>query len=127
MSHPDVFEHYILSYEVCWSCASTIPVYMWRSSSWSQVEPPEPRPASVLLRSTSVVKHGYWGNVCKVCNANQGDWYLYSEPDGPFFGFERWAYDEIHLSLDDFIAQFAGFYSTWFGNELVRCVMLRSD
>jgi hypothetical protein len=70
----------------CWKCGKRIPVFTWKGhQDWQKEKPPEPIPNVLQLRYSSVVDHEYWVNVCPYCNRIQGDWYLYYEPDGPFF------------------------------------------
>ncbi len=72
----------------CWKCGKKTAVYTWAGhGAWGQDEPPvADRPATLQFIRSSVVPDGYWGNVCEHCGVIQGDWYLYNEPDGPFFG-----------------------------------------
>lgn len=76
---------------ICWKCGKVIDVYTWPGHTmYSQECPVEGRPASVQFRRTGDMAKGtgYWLNRCVNCDANQGDFGLYMEPDGPFFGLE---------------------------------------
>jgi hypothetical protein len=53
---------------------------------WEKSRPPEPVPDNVRLTFSKSIQESYWANVCEHCGAIQGDWFLFSEPDGPFFG-----------------------------------------
>ncbi len=75
----------------CWKCSQVTAVYTWTGhEAWGQDEPPlDGRPPTVQFIHSSVVPDGYWGNVCEHCGAIQGDWYLFMEPDGPFFAWDE--------------------------------------
>ncbi len=73
----------------CWKCGRRISVYMWRGHVlWPDVCPEEGRPATVRRMYSGTTKGEYWANSCSYCGAIQGDWFLYMEPDGPFFAME---------------------------------------
>ncbi|MBL8151643.1 MAG: hypothetical protein JNN15_17085, partial [Blastocatellia bacterium] len=40
---------------------------------------------TVQYRFSKTVGDKYWVNTCPYCESIQGDFFLYSEPDGPFF------------------------------------------
>jgi hypothetical protein len=64
----------------CWKCGCDIPVYTWDGHEfWAEICPEDGRPPT--LRNDA----GYWANYCTKCDALQGDYYLYMEPDGVFF------------------------------------------
>ena len=71
----------------CWKCDARIAVYTWpEHQMWSDTCPEEGRPATVRLMHSETAQGEYWANSCSHCGAIQGDWFLYTEPDGPFFG-----------------------------------------
>jgi hypothetical protein len=72
----------------CWSCNQPMLVFAWPGQDNNHSTPPkqEPRPPSIQYRYSKTAGGEYWANVCPHCNRIQGDFYLFSEPDGPFFG-----------------------------------------
>lgn len=46
----------------------------------------KPIPRTIQYRYSNTVGNKYWVNTCPRCGSIQGDWHLFSEPDGPFFG-----------------------------------------
>jgi hypothetical protein len=44
-------------------------------------------PRTLVLLSSGI-SAGTWANTCPYCGAVQGNWFLYHEPDGAFFGWE---------------------------------------
>jgi len=80
-----------MSYEAaktkCWKCGRETTVYTWPDhSDWCEDSPEEGRPSTVRWMWSNTVGHHYWANACQHCGVIQGDFYLYCEPDGPFFG-----------------------------------------
>jgi hypothetical protein len=63
-----------------------ISVYTWGLGPWPDSCPEEGRPATVQFRYSKTIDASYWVNVCPHCDKIQGDYFLYCEPDGPFFG-----------------------------------------
>jgi hypothetical protein len=43
----------------------------------------------VKFSYSKTVNARYWANTCEHCGALQGDFFLYNEPDGPFFGLSQ--------------------------------------
>ena len=73
----------------CWKCGRGINVYTWPGHEmWANTCPGEGRPATVRLMHSGTAEGEYWANSCSYCGAIQGDWFLYMEPDGAFFGME---------------------------------------
>jgi hypothetical protein len=71
----------------CFKCRQETLVYTWSGwYEWTTEEPPAPRPATVKEGYSKQVRRAYWANLCGNCGVIQGDYFLYSEPDGPFFG-----------------------------------------
>jgi len=56
-------------------------------------------PYTLRKRYTQETTKKYWVNTCPNCTAVQGDFYLYNEPDGPFFSFNA-SEDFDHDMLD---------------------------
>jgi len=83
---------YISAQRKCWKCGKETTVWTWRGHSlWPDKLPEgEAVPAELSLGSTVVPDHQYWLNRCSHCGRVQGDFYLYMEPDGPFFGRGVW-------------------------------------
>lgn len=71
----------------CWRCKREILVITWRGHRlFPTTRPPDPVPRTIQYRSSKTVGSKYWGNICPHCDVLQGDFPLYEEPDGPFFG-----------------------------------------
>ena len=72
----------------CWKCKREIIVFAWpKASEWDISAPKvEPIPRTIQYRYSNTVGGKYWVNTCPLCKSIQGDWHLFSEPDGPFFG-----------------------------------------
>jgi len=80
------------SYYLCapsqrWKCHKEILVYSWPgANAYSEHRPEqEPVPATVRHKYSDTVKQKYWANTCPFCRSLQGNFFLYSEPDGAFF------------------------------------------
>lgn len=73
---------FTLKFTKCWKCGKEIPVYTWEGKVlWDERCPEEGRPPTLRKEH-----HSYWANYCMSCGVIQGDWYLYMEPEAPFFG-----------------------------------------
>ena len=72
----------------CWRCKSEIIVFAWpKASEWDYSAPKvKPIPRTIQYRYSKTVGREYWVNTCPGCRSIQGDFFLFSEPDGPFFG-----------------------------------------
>ena len=72
----------------CWKCKREIIVFAWpKTSEWDISAPKvEPIPRTIQYRYSNTVGGKYWVNTCPRCKSIQGDWHLFSQPDGPFFG-----------------------------------------
>jgi len=83
-------KYYVYAPAICWKCDKEILVFTWPNHSGYEKTAPiiEPIPSTIKYQLSKTVEEKYWINTCPYCNANQGDFYLYSEPDGPFFAFE---------------------------------------
>lgn len=77
---------YLVDKKRCYKCKKDTPIFMWTGESWNEIAPPDPRPATVCWSYGETVQHSYWANTCEHCGALQGDFFLHSEPDSPFFG-----------------------------------------
>jgi hypothetical protein len=80
--------YYRYSFCQCWKCKKPTIVFTWPGQDDGQVPTKEPRPTVVQYKFSNTVQSKYWANACIHCNSLQGDFYLYSEPDGPFFAFD---------------------------------------
>lgn len=81
---------YTTGITTCWKCRHATLVYTWKGHvEWCQHAPPEPRPRTLSFEYSKVVRHKYWANTCGNCGRLQGDYFLYNEPDGPFFGMSQ--------------------------------------
>ena len=57
--------------------------------AWPDKIPKEkPMPRTLGERATAMSGSKYWNNSCPYCHAVQGDYFLFNEPDGPFFSLE---------------------------------------
>jgi ribosomal protein S27E len=83
---PKVYYRY--SFCKCWKCKREIIVFTWPSDNSDNTYLPKimPPPKTVQFRYSKTVGRKYWANTCPVCHSLQGDYFLYSEPGGPFFG-----------------------------------------
>jgi hypothetical protein len=72
----------------CWKCKREIVVFAWpkdgiHDNSAPKIKPP---PSTVQYRYSKTAGNKYWVNTCPYCQSIQGDFFLYNEPDEPFFG-----------------------------------------
>lgn len=81
-------EYYRTAYTECWRCRKTILVFSWPERENEEVIPREPRPKTIQYRYSKMAGSKYWANTCPYCKSIQGDFFLYSEPDSPLFGFD---------------------------------------
>ena len=82
---PDTYYRYGIT--ECWNCGREIIVFAWPKEKWSNAEPKlKPYPKTIQYQFSQTIGSKYWVNTCPYCKAIQGDFYLYCEPDGPFFG-----------------------------------------
>lgn len=81
---------YIVRLTTCWECGREIIVFAWFPFKiFTKQKPPEPIPKTIKWRYSNSHKDRYWANTCLYCNSLQGDYYLYCEPDGPFWGYGK--------------------------------------
>lgn len=75
----------------CWKCKNEIIVFAWPKVGMNSSSDPQviPRPKTVQFRFSKTAGHYYWVNTCPYCKSIQGDFFLYFEPDGPFFGINN--------------------------------------
>jgi Competence protein CoiA-like family len=71
----------------CWKCEREILVFGWPKVGMHDNSPPEekPLPRTIQYRYSKTAGGTYWVNTCLYCQSIQGDFFLYAEPDGPFF------------------------------------------
>ena len=81
--------YYRYSFCDCWNCREEILVFAWNKDGMHSNEEPKQKPIPRILqnRNSAMAGTSYWVNVCPYCNRIQGDFFLYMEPDGAFFGF----------------------------------------
>lgn len=74
----------------CWKCKREIIVFAWPKNELYDNSAPEvkPCPRTVQYRFSKTAGVKYWVNTCPYCQSIQGDFFLYAEPDGPFFAVE---------------------------------------
>lgn len=74
----------------CWRCKKEILVFTWPGRELHEKQPPsrQPTPNTIRFEYSKTVKGKYWANICPHCKAIQGDWFLFAEPEGPFFGLD---------------------------------------
>lgn len=79
--------YYRYSFCECWKCKHEIIVFAWPKDGMHDKATPKvkPYPRTVQYRFSKTVGDKYWVNTCPYCESIQGDFFLYSEPDGPFF------------------------------------------
>lgn len=72
----------------CWRCKREIVVFAWpRGGSHDDSAPKmKARPRTVQYCFSKTIGRKYWANTCPYCQSIQGDFFLYHEPEGPFFG-----------------------------------------
>lgn len=72
----------------CWNCKRKIIVFTWVKEGIHDNSAPKlkPIPQTIQYKYSKTVGHHYWLNTCPYCHVIQGDYFLYCEPDGPFFG-----------------------------------------
>jgi hypothetical protein len=71
----------------CWKCGEEIIVFSWpgHDAEGGPMPPPLPRPLTVQFVYSHTAGAKYWANICPYCRSLQGDFFLYSELEGPFF------------------------------------------
>lgn len=81
--------YYRHSFVTCYRCERDTLVFTWPGQDVDPSVAPrkEPRPKQLRYSYSKTRERKYWGNRCSRCDALQGDWFLYREPEGPFFGF----------------------------------------
>jgi hypothetical protein len=78
---------YLAAVYACYRCQKKTPVFAWTRGQHHEVrKPPQPQPRTIQWRYTRTVGHRYWANTCAHCGWGFGDWHLFMQPDGPFFG-----------------------------------------
>jgi predicted RNA-binding Zn-ribbon protein involved in translation (DUF1610 family) len=77
------------AYNDCWKCGKEILIFVWPGDSMHSHKLPSglERPKTIQFRYSKMAGTKYWANTCPYCNSIQGDFFLYSEPDSPLFGF----------------------------------------
>jgi len=82
-------EYYRTTYSECWKCNKNILLFTWPGCRDENeiFRPKEPLPKTIQFRYSKTAGIKYWSNTCPYCGSLQGDFFLYSEPDSPLFGF----------------------------------------
>lgn len=85
---PETYYRYGLC--ACYRCGREVLVFTYPGHQNDPTSIPTHRPIPVTLRFqfSKTVGNEYWMNTCPYCRASQGDFFLYNEPDGPFFAFD---------------------------------------
>lgn len=74
----------------CFKCRRETLVFTWPGKLvHGGAVPPDPRPRTLRFLRSKPADTRYWMNTCARCGAPQGDFFLYSEPDGPFWGLDE--------------------------------------
>lgn len=91
----------------CWGCHRSILVFTWPGWGLHPTRAPRAagRPHTVRQEYSATIRRRYWANTCPRCGRLQGDFPLYCEPDGAFFGFQcgadtpaAWQHDQHILA-----------------------------
>jgi hypothetical protein len=69
----------------CHSCHQEMLAFSWSRRPFNTESPPNPRPKTLQFRYSETLGAKYWANVCPTCNRIQGDFFLYADPEGPFY------------------------------------------
>jgi hypothetical protein len=83
-------DYYRYSVTKCWKCHKPILVFTWpeHDEMYPDAPPPtQPLPRTLKHEYSNSIEDEYWVNTCPYCDSIQGDFYMYMEPDGPFFAF----------------------------------------
>jgi hypothetical protein len=96
----------------CWKCKREIIVFAWPKDGMHDDSAPKvkPCPRTVQYRFSKTVGDKYWVNTCPYCQSIQGDFFLYGEPDGPFFAVNLeedspMAFDRDMLRIAEYVVQ----------------------
>ncbi|MCI0339527.1 MAG: hypothetical protein L0216_00005, partial [Planctomycetales bacterium] len=80
---------YLAGEHDCWKCGNRVTVYTWTGHQEVGTDrPPDPIPPTVRRTYHREMGEYLWLNHCSTCDAVQGDGYLHSGVDGPFFGVD---------------------------------------
>ena len=85
----------------CWKCKKEILVF-----TFTEGETQEKMPWTLQNRFSKMAGGTYLANTCPYCKMIQGDFFLYMEPSGPFFGFE--ITDDFQADIETLAAIVAG-------------------
>ncbi len=78
----------------CWKCGNEIPVFD------IGIENEDYYPKTVMRKFSNTKREEYLANTCPICKSLQGEFFLYSEPDGPFFALDYINKKNSNLSDD---------------------------
>lgn len=93
-------EYYRTAYIECWKCKKEILIFAWPRQRENMEPVRQPRPRSIQYRYSKMAGQKYWMNTCPYCNMSQGDFFIFSEPDSPLFGFDCGADSDEAFNLD---------------------------
>lgn len=93
---------YRTAYSNCWRCGEELLIFVWPNDSIYSHKLPEniQRPKTIQYRYSKMAGTKYWANTCPYCNSIQGDFFLFSEPDSPLFGFHCGSNNENEFVKD---------------------------
>ncbi len=79
--------YYRYGITTCWKCKRVIIVFTWPEKEFyvNSVPKVKPYPRTIQYRYSRSIGEKYWVNTCPYCHSIQGDFFLYMEPEGPFF------------------------------------------
>jgi hypothetical protein len=86
----------------CSSCETDILVFTWPGHSVQSTEalPLTPAPFTIKQTYSNSASESYYMNHCPYCNTGQGDRFLYTEREGPFYNFMCGEDSEIDFWID---------------------------
>ena len=79
-------EYFRYGIRECYKCKKEILVFTWPNAFEKNDKPRSDYvPRTIKRQFSKTADLEYWGNSCPYCGALQGNFFLYMEPDGPFF------------------------------------------
>jgi hypothetical protein len=107
-------DYFRYSIALCWYCESWILVFSWPGKQSLDGSNPQEggRPRTLRMIRPEGGTLRYLANTCPVCSRVQGDSYLYTRSDGPFFGV-RMGSDTAEAYIADMEAIAANAELSW--------------